>query len=291
MAKTLKLTYVSIELDDSTCATSGAGPRGEPLVIDLAFQGKHVGRLLLGRRVPTEVFSIDERRLFDDVARQVAVAAYAVSLTDDLQRSRERLVLAREEERRRVRRDLHDGLGPTLAGIALQLDAAREHLHGDVGAADELLGTLVDQTRASITDIRRLVDDLRPPALDELGLTSALREQASRFPGMQVDVLDPEGVAGLPAAVEVAAYRIATEALTNAARHAGAGRCTVTLAVNGALHLDITDDGRGLPPGWRAGTGVSSIRERVAELGGSCSLAAAPGGGTVVSARLPVLPA
>jgi signal transduction histidine kinase len=226
--------------------------------------------------------------LFEDVARQVGVAAHAVRLTGDLRTSRRQLVTAREEERRRIRRDLHDGLGPTLAGMSLQLGSARTLLGRDAGAADRLLERLVEETQAALADVRRLVYDLRPPALDELGLVPALRQQAQRFPGLEVVVDAPEPVGPLPAAVEVAAYRIATEALTNVSRHAAARACTITIAVNGALELEVCDDGRGMPAGWRAGIGVTSILERAAELGGSCELHAGDGGGTRVHARLPL---
>jgi signal transduction histidine kinase len=119
-------------------------------VLALAFHGQHVGRLELARRAPGEEFTGAELRLFDGLARQIGVAAYAVALTADLQRSRERLVSAREEERRRLRRDLHDGLGPLLAGISLKLGAARNLLRGDPDAAEALLSELADEAQAAV---------------------------------------------------------------------------------------------------------------------------------------------
>jgi signal transduction histidine kinase len=290
VARTLKLPYVAIELERGGALESAVelgGLRGEPLRLPLVYGGGTVGRLTLGPRTPSDPFTRAERRLFEDIARQVAVAAYAVRLTEDLQRSRERLVAAREEERRRIRRDLHDGLGPTLAGVALQLGSARTLLRRDTGSADELLHRLVEDVQASIADVRRLVYDLRPPALDELGLVPALRQQAQRFPGLEVAVEAPEPIE-LPAAVEVAAYRIATEALTNVARHAGARTCTIRLCLNGALDVEVVDDGVGVGDGWRPGVGLASLRERAEELGGSCAVGAGPGGGTRVLARLPL---
>jgi signal transduction histidine kinase len=288
VAHTLKLPYVGIELDGSGPPACFGVARGDLLVVPLVFQGAVLGRMSLGRRGRDEAFSARERQLFDDIAKQVAVVAHAIALTEDLQRSRERLVTTREEERRRIRRDLHDGLGPTLAGIALQLGAARSQLRSNTDVVEDLLGRLVTETQATIADVRRLVDDLRPPALDELGLGSALREQATRFPGLDVQVFAEDQVDGLPAAVEVAAYRIATEAVTNVARHAGASRCTVRLELNGVLELEVTDDGRGMQPGWLPGVGVNSIHERAAELGGTCTVSSPAAGGTVVHARLPV---
>lgn len=162
-----------------------------------------------------------------------------------------------------------------------------------------MLAELKAQARNAVADIRRLVYDLRPPALDELGLVSALREQAAQFTTSAgarcphpVELSVTVDAAGelpvLPAAVEVAAYRIVTEALTNVARHAGASHCTVAVALNGALEIEVADDGAGLAPGHRLGVGLSSMLERATELGGSCTVEAAPTGGTRVRARLPV---
>jgi two-component system, NarL family, sensor kinase len=262
--------------------------RGEPLVLALIYGGRAVGELALGPRTPNDPFTVAERRLFADIARQVAVAAHAVSLTEDLQRSREALVATREEERRRIRRDLHDGLGPTLAGVTLQLGSARLLLRRDPDAADALLTQLAVETQAAIADVRRLVYDLRPPALDELGLVPALRQQAQRFPGLAVEVRAPEPLERLPAAVEVAAYRIATEALTNVSRHACARSCTIVIGLNGSLELEVRDDGTGVPDGWRPGVGLASIHERAAELGGTCTIERVAEGGTRVLARLPL---
>jgi signal transduction histidine kinase len=291
VARTLKLPYVAIELareSGSELAAERGRLRGEALVLPLAYGGNLVGRLSLGPRTPSDPFTAAERRLFADIARQVAVAAHAVRLTEELQRSREQLVSAREEERRRVRRDLHDGLGPMLAGVALQLGSARLLNGREPAAVDALLARLIDETQTAIADVRRLVYDLRPPALDELGLVPALRQQANRFPGLEVIVNAPESIERLPAAVEVAAYRIVTEALTNVSRHAQAERCTITIGMNGSLELEVLDDGIGMPDGWRPGVGVASIRERAAELGGTCAVGGAEGGGARVLARLPL---
>ena len=291
VAVTLKLPRVTIELGDGGAATYGAGG-GEPLVLPLTFQSRQVGRLTLSPRGTREVFSRAERELLEGIARQLGVAAHAVGLTADLQRFRERLVATREEERRRMRRDLHDGLGPLLAGISLHIGAARNLLRGDPDAADMMLAHLDGQTQGAVADVRRLVDDLRPPALDELGLVSAIREQAARFEGKLAVVVEAIGELGdLPAAVEVAAYRIATEAITNSARHAEARMCRVCLSLDGALEIEVRDDGCGLPAQVKPGLGLTSIGERTAELGGTWSIRPAPGCGTVVTARLPIVKA
>jgi signal transduction histidine kinase len=231
-------------------------------------------------------------RLLEDLARQAGVAGHAVRLTTDLQRSRERLVVAREEERRRLRRDLHDGLGPTLAAVALQVETVRSLLREDPAAADALLAKLKDETQSAIANIRRIVYDLRPPALDELGLVGALREEGSRFAAnggsLLVSVEGADDLPPLPAAVEVAAYRIALEGITNAARHSGASTCVVRIASNGGLDVEVRDDGRGLPADFRPGVGLISMRERVAELGGTFTVEPAVPAGTRIHAHLPV---
>jgi signal transduction histidine kinase len=214
-----------------------------------------------------------------------------VRLTNDLQRSRERLVTAREEERRRLRRDLHDGLGPALGSLTLQLDLVRTLLTQDLAAADTLLVELKGQVQTSLADIRRLVYALRPPTLDELGLLSALREQVTHYrqAGLSITLNAPERLPPLPAAVEVALYRIAQEALTNMVRHAQASTCVVSLRVERDACLEIGDDGQGLPADFRAGVGLTSMRERAAELGGTCLIEPGATGGTRVLVRLPLL--
>jgi signal transduction histidine kinase len=302
IAQALRLPYVAIELrhgDDLEPVAVFGRVVGGPLAVPLVYQAEPIGRLLLGPRAPGEPFSPADRRLLTDLAGPVAMAASAVQLTGDLQRSRQRLVTALEEERRRLRRDLHDGLGPTLAGVTLEIGAARNLLGHDPAAADGLLARLQADTKAATAEIRRVVYGLRPPALDELGLVGAIREEANRFasaehagatvgPGLVVSVQAPEGLDGLPAAVEVAAYRIALEALTNVARHANASHCTIQLALQDGLELQVTDDGTGLPADYRAGVGLTSLRERAAELGGACTIAALAAGGTAVHAHLPI---
>ena len=209
----------------------------------------------------------------------------------ELQRSRERLVVAREEERRRLRRDLHDGLGPALAGAALKIEAAENVLATEPGAAADLLEGARSEIQGAVADVRRLVHSLRPPALDELGLVGAVREQAERLSvgdHPHVDVEGPDDLEPLPAAVEVAAYGIVLEAMTNAARHADARTCLVRIARNSGLELEIADDGCGLPDDHRAGVGMASMRERAEELGGRCEIEAVDGHGTRVRALLPL---
>ncbi|HEU5100066.1 MAG TPA: GAF domain-containing sensor histidine kinase, partial [Roseiflexaceae bacterium] len=261
--------------------------------LPLIYQGEPVGQLILAPRAGETEFSAADRQLLDELARQAGVAAHTVRLNADLQRSRERLVTAREEERRRLRRDLHDGLGPALAAQTLKVGAARVLYGRDPAAADRLLVELERDIAAALADIRRLVYNLRPPALDELGLCAAIRECAAQYHAngasdLRVTVEAPERLPNLPAAVEVAAYRITQEALANVVRHAGARSCRIRITYGELLNLEIADDGAGLPAARRIGVGLTSMRERAEELGGTCTIEPALGGGTLVCARLPL---
>jgi signal transduction histidine kinase len=290
----LRLPYAGVEL---------LGRHGEASVVarhgrdDLPVQrfpmvagGQPVGSLLVAPRRVGEAFDRREERLLTDLARQAAVAAESVRLAVDLQRSRERLVLAREEERRRLRADLHDGVGPTLAALRLQLRAARDA--GDLGPdGARVVSTLDEHLAACSRDLRTVVDRLRPPALDG-GLVAALERETARFDCEQlaVELACPGQLPAVPAAVEVAAFRIAAEALTNVARHADARHCSVQLSVGRDLVLAVTDDGCG--PGAAstdmAGVGVASMRERAEELGGTFRLEPAVPRGTQLEVRLPL---
>jgi signal transduction histidine kinase len=295
IAQALKLPHAAILLEEGgqfRTAASYGSPTDEPEVLPLVYQREEIGRLVLSPRARGERFSDADRSLLEDLARQAEVAVHAVRLTNDLQRSRERLVATREEERRRLRRDLHDGLGAQLAGLNVQTGTLRRLIPSDPGAADELVMELREELRGAIADIRRLVYDLRPPALDDLGLVEAMRQLAERYDSkdstLRVVVEAPEDLPDLPAAVEVAVYRITQETLTNVARHARATTCAVRLAVNDDVRLEIVDDGVGIPSGRSAGVGLSSMRERAEELGGSCRVEPAPEGGTRVLASLPL---
>jgi signal transduction histidine kinase len=292
VAQALKLPYAAIMLkqgDEFKTAAVYGSPVEGLLTLPLSYQAESVGQLVLGPRQRGEGFTPADRQLLEDLARQVGIAAHAVRLTTDLQRSRERLVTAREEERRRLRRDLHDGLGPALGSLTLQLDTVRTLFKRDPSAADALVVELKGQVQSSLTDIRRLVYALRPPTLDELGLIVAIREQVTRYrqPGLSITLTTPEHLPPLPAAVEVALYRIAQEALTNVVRHAHASSCVLSLAVEHDACLEVGDDGQGLPADYRAGVGMISMRERAAELGGTCLIEPGVAGGTRVFVRLP----
>ena len=295
IAQTLKLPYAAIllrEADTDTLQTAAifGSPSRHPLTLTLTYQHQSVGELHVAPRSSDEPFTSAERRLLEDIAAQTGVVVHNVRLTSDLQRSREQIVAAREEERLRLRRDLHDGLGPKLAGQTLKLEAAMDALDSETETARALLKESMTESQTLIIEIRRLVYGLRPPALDQLGLLAAIREQASQYQinGLQVTVSAPESLPILPAAVEVAAYRIIQEALTNVARHAQAKTCIVSLSINKDLEIAVTDDGIGFSKTQKAGVGLFSMRERAEEIGGTCVVESTVNKGTRVVARLPL---
>jgi signal transduction histidine kinase len=206
-------------------------------------------------------------------------------------------VTAHEEERLRLRRDLHDGLGPTLAALTLKIGAARKLLPRDQMAADALLYELGSDIATTVSDIRQLVYNLRPPSLDELGLIGAIREYVTQQTSvrgstqteqLQVSLDVPDALPALSAAVEVATFRIFQEALTNVVRHACARTCSIRLSLDDQLLLHICDDGRGFSATQRMGIGLRSMRERAVELGGTFIVEPVPTGGTCILAQLPI---
>jgi signal transduction histidine kinase len=296
----LQLPAVGIELpDDDGKATLaaralGSRPGGEVERLPIVYEGHEVGTLVVTLPEGESQLAVADRRLLQDHTGAVGAVVQAARLADEVRASRDRLVRAREEERRRLRHDLHDGLGPTLASVAMGLDAAANRLDGEPDLA-ALLRDLDQALQEAIADIRRLVQGLRPPALDDLGLVSALREQAhdlsSRSAGAWPLIIDVSSDGDLPplsAAVEVAAYRIAVEAMTNVLRHARARRCCVRLAAGESLHLVVEDDGRGVDPERPPGVGMESMRVRAEELGGTLWVEPRQGGGTVVAVVLPL---
>jgi len=296
LAQTLRLPYAAIALlrldeEPRIVATTGLPP-SELTRLPLSYQTERVGELILAPRSQGESFSPADMKLINLIAQQAGFAAYTVRLNNDLQISRERLVTAQEEERRRLRRDLHDGVGPTLASLSQRLDTAADLVTSDPGVSVEMLNELKVQVKNTVAEIRRLVYELRPPALDEFGLVSAIREHVAQYTGpngtqITFDVTEP--MPPLPAAAEVAAYRIVLEAFTNIINHAQASACHIKVrAKKDSLLLEITDNGQGMNKDARVGVGLTSMRERAAELGGDCVIENVPQGGLCVKAWLPL---
>jgi len=294
LAQTLRLPYAAISLLDKEprFASTPNLPPSELIHLPLTHQTERVGQLILAPRAAGESFSPADMKLINIIAQQAGIAAYTVRLNNDLQKSRERLVTAQEEERRRLRRDLHDGVGPTLASLSQRIDTASEFVKSDPERSVQLLKDLKGQVKETVAEIRRLVYALRPPVLDEFGLVSAIREHVAPYTGpngLQISFDTTEPMPSLPAAVEVAAYRIALEAFTNIVKHAGAGTCQIKIKIeNNSLLLEVSDNGKGLSAESHAGVGFASIKERAAELGSECVIENIPTGGTRVSARLPI---
>jgi two-component system NarL family sensor kinase len=261
--------------------------QGRVVRVPLLHRGVHLGDLAVA--VPAgRTLSPADTALLHDLARHAAVTVRSGQLAAELQESRQRIVSTREEERKRLRRDLHDGVGPSLAAIVLKLNAVQSR-KGEA-ERDALLAEIREEAKETIREIRRLVDDLRPPAIDEVGLVGAIRHRAEVLstPSLRYDVTGPDELPSLPAAVEVAAFRIASEGMTNAAKHSGASRCTVDVELDGTLGVTVSDNGRGPAGPTGAGVGWTSMTERAAELGGSCTISSRAEGGLVVRAVLPL---
>ncbi|MBC8161444.1 MAG: sensor histidine kinase, partial [Roseiflexaceae bacterium] len=315
IGQTLKLPYVAIMTPDETQlqAVFPLPSSGQPkppayvLRLPLSYQHQSVGVLLVAPRAGEGRFTDADHQLLHDLARQTGIAVYAARSTADVQRSRERIVLAREEERRRLRRDLHDGLGPQLASQTLTLDVIARQLRSNPDHAAVLLLAVREQVQQAVSDIRDLIYGLRPPVLDDLGLNGAIEEFADRLRQQherpQISLRLSDTYAPLPAAVEVAVYRIIQEAVTNVVRHAQASVCEVRLEVfhvDGIVHdmrdaaqsarltLEVIDNGIGIAADRLSGVGLQSMRERTEELGGQLVIEASASGGTRICATLPL---
>jgi signal transduction histidine kinase len=308
IAQTLKIPYVAIEFgkgDEAQVVASFGEMAEETVPFPIGYQGQIIGDILVAPRSPGESFGGKDNLLLENIARQAGVAAQTAKLTTDLRRSRQKLVTAREEERRRLRRDLHDGIGPTMAGQTLKLDAAIDLILGDpeCGQSPELeeaikiLTEVKGQTQKTVKTIRQIVYALRPPSLDDLGLRAAIQAHIEQWSvsrhGLDISLeTSPQELPRFSAAVEVAVYRIVLEALTNVINHAQAQKCVVKISVPedeaGVLTLEINDDGQGLPKVMSAGVGLTSMHERVEELGGSFSIESSQIKGTRLLAQIPL---
>ncbi len=303
VAQVLKLPFVAIEVGTpeaiEVVAKTGQ-PQQDYEKFPLTHQSEVIGNLVVACRGPGESFNDSELKLLRNIARQAGVAVHAVQLTADLRRSRQQLVTAREEERRRLRRDLHDGLGPVLASQGLKIAAASQLLETNPVKAKQILEDLGSQNEVTLEEIRELVYALRPAALDELGLVGSVRDfsaglnlDSDTSAEFHIEIFEPiDGIPPLPAAIEVAAYRIATEALTNVFRHSQARHCEVIFKIEAddtgqSFNLEIDDNGVGIPQERKPSVGMSSMRERAEEIGGSIQIESTPEEGTRVSVNLP----
>ncbi|MCB8911148.1 MULTISPECIES: sensor histidine kinase [Rhodococcus] len=238
---------------------------------------------------PGESLGTRSRRALTELATVVDAGLVVLRSAEDLEDARRRLTEVRLEERRTIRRELHDGLGPSLAGVRLGLQGARNLVTTDPDAAAGLVDELLRELDRQVDGVRELSRSLLPPVLDELGLTAALDELVITHAraGFRVD-LQSDLPAGMSGPIAWAAYGIASEAIINARRHSGTDECTVRVAAEGdVLVLDIVDDGRGLATDARVGVGTQSMRERAREVGGTVGIEPGDLRGVVVRARLP----
>jgi signal transduction histidine kinase len=274
---------------DRPVATAGTAGDEPPAAFALRHHGEVVAELDVWPRAGEQGLHTRDEVLVRGLADQVAPAVAAVQLHRQLQRSREALVAAREFERLQLRRDLHDGLGATLAGLRLQVETAQDL--SDQPEVDRLLGSAGDGVAQAVAEVRAITEGLRPAALDELGLARAVSALADRVraPGLEVDVDIPEHVSASPA-VEVALHRIAAEALANVVRHSGARRVSLLVRDGRHVELEVSDDGVGLGAATTttagSGLGLASMRQRAEEVGGTLEVLTSDSG-TTVHALLP----
>jgi signal transduction histidine kinase len=303
VAESLKLPYTAIGLEGNAgyqIVAEYGKPVEETIEFPLIYQSENIGRLVVAPRSPKEPFNPADLRLLRNLASQAGAAVHGVLLTLDLRRSQQQLVTTREEERRRLRRDIHDGLGPSLAAYMLTIGSARTAMPEDPELADQLLANLEEDLESTLNEIRRLVYNLRPPELDQLGLVGAISRYAAQYSNgsgpdeqgladdLAINIHAKDSVPPLPAAVESAAYRITQEAVNNVVRHAQAHTCDISLNFSDSLSLSIRDDGVGMPQTVKAGIGLASMQERAFELGGSCKIISNHGKGTRIEVELPM---
>ncbi len=300
IARALKLPYLEIETSQSGVLLAGVSGKiryGSPVKgaaverVPMNYLGTRMGEMLVSARSPYESLSPADLSVLHDLAQHAGSALYTARLTEDLQRARERLVITREEERRRIRNDLHDGLAPTLSALQIQLSAIRSLMREHPDQAEAIITEMREELRGATAEIRQLVYDLRPPRLDDLGLVGALKSTRTQHQSLQLEVAAPDPLPGLSAAVEVAVYRIASEAIHNVVKHAQATACEVQIEVrNDSLVLRVIDNGKGISGSDPEGVGLRSMRERALELGGNLTVEPHEPAGTCLTAQIPLSP-
>ncbi|WP_372632004.1 GAF domain-containing sensor histidine kinase [Cohnella sp.] len=311
----LRLPYAGIKLfrnGQPLLVASVGDPPADTHGIPLISEGEEIGSLIVATRSPGEAFNEADHRMLGILSRHAGTVLHSARqkmdiglLIGELQQSREQLIMAREEERRSMRNNLHDEIAPRLASMKLTASLVEDWIRNDPPKAILFMSRFREEIGKTVEDIRGIVYDLRPPALDELGLVGALRQRAEQLldvqiaagaEPMRIEIESPAPLPALPAAIEVGTYRIVTEALVNVVKHSRAERCRVRIELSdetSELRLSVSDNGIGLyhrasRHGPHDGVGLTSIRERTAELGGVCRFESPAEGGTVVSAALPV---
>jgi signal transduction histidine kinase len=289
----LRLPYLAVREGDREIARVGVElVEGADVELPLIYGAREIGVLVVGLRQGEKGLHDADRRVFALTVPPLTVALHAKRLAAELERSRAGIVSVREEERSRLHRDLHDGLGPVLAGAAFRADAVSNVIESDPAGARLMLAKVRTDIRSAIDSVRRVVYGVRPLDLEQRGLVGAIVERGRDAHGANgqvvvVDVVATGELDDLPAATQVAAYRISVEAITNVLRHTDARHCAVAVVASATeVTIDVTDDGSSRRR-WKAGVGLSSIFERASELGGSAQAGPTEQGGRV-SATLPL---
>jgi signal transduction histidine kinase len=259
--------------------------------VDRAYPVRHQGELLgaLAVRKPRgEPLTPAEGKLLSDLASQAGLVLRNVRLIEDLRASRQRLVTAQDEERRRLERNIHDGAQQQLVALTVKMRLVQAVASKDPAKAAELAEQAKGELQDALDDLRDLARGIYPPLLADQGLPAALEAQA-RKAAVPVEV-HPDGVGRYPQEVEAGAYFCVLEALQNVAKYAEASRVDVRLRTdNGSLVFEVTDDGKGFDPQRTPpGSGLTNMRDRLEALGGSVEISSRPGEGTTVSGRIPV---
>jgi signal transduction histidine kinase len=291
IAHSLKLPYVAIvfERAGEWILPVTFGSVNTPLArFPLIFAGETIGALHVGQRAMNDSLTGTDLKLLGVLARQISAVAHATLVSSELQSARLRIVEAREETRRRLGSDLHDGIGHQLTGLARKAELASQQAQGQNAAS--VLSEITRQLKATIVQVRALAHQLHPPELETLGLVEALREQSQMHPSLTIRIESPENLPVFPAAVETAAYYITLEALTNIEKHASAQSCLIRLSIDTPslsrlcmLVLEISDDGVGVSNSAREGLGLLSMQGRAAEVGGTCQVISSAYGGTTIT--------
>lgn len=287
----IRSPWVELSLESGDVTTSGHQPAQVVEEFAVEHARRQLGVLKVAPRPGEEQLDPRDRALLSDLARQAAVALYAGRLAADLTASRERLVVGREDERARLRRDLHDELSPSLSGIALTVGAARSRLDTDPAEAARLLARVAEETTDAAAVIRRLLAGLQPAGVAELGVVAAIEErtQALALGGPMSVAVTAGPITAVDPLVEVAAYRIAIEGVTNALRHSGGSHVHVQIeSDHEQLRIVVDDDGVGVPRTPSPGVGLASAHDRAVEVGGTLEVSRPPGGGTRLVAVLPL---
>ena len=292
--ESLRSPYVEIRTDglaEPVASAGDAAQRGRGIVLPLSHQGDPVGELLVVPRDGEDTLGERDLRLLEDLSIHAAAALHETRLRRQLAVSREGVVVAREEERRRLSRVLHDDLGATLAAQKLKVGGIRAALAHSPEAAAQQAASLEGDLAMAIRRLRELAYELRPPALEDLGLRGALVSLGRTNPSHRplVEIRAPDPLPAMSAAIELSVYRIAEQAIANAVSHSGATRCVVEIRVTKQeLDISICDDGTGFPAGSRPGVGLGSMRDRAEELAGELTFGNQETGGALVRARIPL---